>query len=167
MKHAGGRPKVYTQAFIEAQAVALLKYAENCQKNGDPMFVERFSSNQGYSSARCREWANPTHKDHNAEFSAAFSVFKDKQLVDIAEGALKQRYDAGFAFRALKNVSGWRDEQHIQGMAPQIINVIRAETNGSSPKKLAGQVHIHRSSLSGNGVSLGNGKKPLPDPSGS
>ena len=52
-----------------------------------------------------------------------------------------------------------------EGMAPQIITIVRSDE--SPVKAVSGRVHIHRSPISSNGVSLGDGKEPLPDSSGS
>ncbi len=53
--------------------------------------------------------------------------------------------------------------QKVEGdlVPQQIITIVRA--NGSKAQALSGRVSIHRSPVSGNGVSLGNGKKPLRD----
>ncbi len=127
MKSKGGRPigttgsngpSKYTAEFIEAQAEALILFVDKCLALGKPIFFQRFAFMQGYSSQRFSEWVNPQSPTYNEIFSETYRRVKDIQETDIAEGALEQRYDAGFAFRALKNVSGWRDEQHLSASGP-------------------------------------------------
>jgi len=50
-----------------------------------------------------------------------------------------------------------------EGIAPQVINIIRPETNGHSLKNISGQIRLHNGAVPSNGISLGNGKEPLPD----
>ncbi len=46
-------------------------------------------------------------------------------------------------------------------------NIIVVRFDGNQAKELPRRVHIHRGTVPGNGVSLGNGQESLPYPSGS
>lgn len=166
-KHPGGRPKRYTQVFIEAQAEALLIYAKFCHDLKKPMFFQRFGVTQLIPSEYFSQWADKKNENFNEKFYKAYKIFKEWQEADLAEGALENRYDPGFAFRTLKNVAGWRDEQHLhgEGMASNIIQVVR--NNESRTQKVSRRVRILRSPVSGNGSGMGNGKEPLRDSSDS
>lgn len=53
-----------------------------------------------------------------------------------------------------------------EGLISTQIIVIRAE-DGNKTKTISGRLHLHRSPISSNGVSLGNGQESLPDSEGS
>jgi len=95
-----GRPKKYTQQFIEEEAKALLAYA----KRVPVPFEKEFSSKRGYSSQRLSEFAKESE-----EFSEALKKMKDLQEVKIVKAALTGKVIASVAIFTLKNVAGWRD----------------------------------------------------------
>lgn len=107
-------PSRFTQDFIEATADALLTFIDKQLEAKQPLFLSRFAYTQGIARQEFSEWSNKAHPKFNQKFRDAYIKFQEIQESDIAEGAMTGRYDAGFSFRALKNVSGWRDEQHIK-----------------------------------------------------
>lgn len=96
---------------------------------------------------------------------------------DVMENGLQkkvQEFDDDYQTRHKYLETGLKLKKHLESdtdgaIQRSIINIIRFEgkANGSNTKELAGRVHIHRSALSGNGVSMGNGKKSMRNPKGS
>ena len=82
-------------------------------------------------------------------------IFKDLKPEFIAEIAAK------IAIKAIPQTV-FNEGEAIH----QVINIIRAD-NGRNAQKLSGRISVHRSAISGNGIGMGNGKEPLPDPTGS
>lgn len=110
VKNPVGCPLKYTPEFISNQADKILVYVKECLDKKLPIHLNRFSYLQGYAAQRISDFA----KSGNEKFLEAYNCLKSAQEYDLFEGALTNRYDSGFAFRALKNVSGWRDEQHVK-----------------------------------------------------
>ena len=107
-------PSKYTPAKIETIAQDLLEYAQEKRENKEPIFIQGFCVEKNIPRSTLTAMVDKTSIMFKPELLAALSKFKDFQEFDIAEGALQNRYDPGFAFRTLKNVSGWRDETHIK-----------------------------------------------------
>lgn len=160
-------PSKYTPKFIEAQAEALIAFADRIVAIDRFPTLALYSASQGIDRQRFSEWADKKSETFNEKFSDALKKFKGIQEDMLIQKALDGTYNASFSIFTAKNVLGWRDEQHIkgEGIAPQIINIIRPD--GHKAEALSGQIRILRSSVSGNGVGVGNGKESLPDSSGS
>ena len=56
-----------------------------------------------------RRWA-----DRYPEFCCAYTICEHESELNLVDGGLLKRYEAGFVFRALKNKHGWRDETQVQ-----------------------------------------------------
>lgn len=121
-----------------------------------PYFSE-WQKKIGISNQTMHDWT----KVH-VEFLDAYKRAKQLQEEFLMETALKGVHNSTFTIFAMKNICGWRDEQHIKGDGfNQIINIVRSD--GSKVEEVSGRVRVQRSTLSSNGVSLGNGKKSLRD----
>ena len=153
-------------AIIYRDITVTYKDGTTCDKSvpeaSPTPYFSQWQKKIGISNQCFNEWTKK-HQD----FGDAYKRAKQLQEEFLMETALKGVHNSTFTIFAMKNICGWRDEQHIkgEGIAPQIINIIRSD--GNKTEALSGRVHIHRSALSGNGISLGNGKEPLPDSSGS
>jgi len=136
------------------------KVEEKEVANDLPHFVT-FAQKIGVSVETLNAWTKTY-----PEFSEAYSKAKLINERMLASNALKGLYNATFAIFMAKNKFGWRDEQHIkgEGVAPQIV-IVRAD--GNKTETLSGRLHLHRSSVPGNGISLGNGEEPVSDSQGS
>ena len=108
-------PSKYTPAKIEKIAQKLLDYADLKRKEGKPIFIQGFCVEKRIPRSSLNLMIDSTSEHFKPELLEALERFKDYQEFDLAEGSLTSRYDSGFGFRALKNVSGWRDEQTIKG----------------------------------------------------
>lgn len=104
-------PSRYTPAFIEAQAEALLYYAEKAKL---PL-IKEYASTQRIPAQELSNFANPKDSNYNQKFAEALKRFKDiqeyKWCLATASGDVQQ----AFGIFLLKNVSEMRDEQHIKG----------------------------------------------------
>lgn len=118
-------PSKYTQAFIEAQAEALIYYAEKASKPTE----QEYAYTQSLDTKRFSEWANPENPAYSEKFSEALKKFKNiqyyKWLTLAADGNIPP---AVFIFFA-KNAMGMRDEQHIkgEGLAPVLQLIVPRE----------------------------------------
>lgn len=151
-------PSKYTPEFIEAQADAIILYAEREAKPTE----QEYATTQSLDMRRFGEWCDPNKPTYNEKFSVALKRFKQiqyyKWLKQAADGLVPP---AVFIFFA-KNVLGMRDEQHIKGDLPQT-NIIVVRNDGSKAQELSGRVRVLRGPLPGDGISLGNGQESLPD----
>lgn len=66
----GGRPKIYTEEFIDKEAIALQEWMKDKQN----LFIEDFCFERGYHESRITEFA-----EANERFSLAYSMLKMKQ----------------------------------------------------------------------------------------
>jgi len=73
-----------------------------------PPYFMNFALSIGINMDTLTEWRNK-HDD----FSAAYSIAKEKQLQFIMNNALLGGYNASFAWRTLMNLHGWREKQDI------------------------------------------------------
>lgn len=108
-------PSKYTKKFVERLADKLPKFIAKQRSDSLPLFIERFCTRNYISKDKVSLFCRNDSEYYNEKFHNAYKIFKDEQLCDIAEKAMIGKYDPGFAFRTLKNVAGWRDEQYIKG----------------------------------------------------
>lgn len=151
-------PSKYTPAFIEAQAEAILIYADKCVKARRVPFEKEYAYTQRIPSEELSRFAQATDPNYNKKFAQSLKLFKDIQEACIVQGALEGSFNASFSIFALKNLAKWRDEQYLkgEGVANQIITIIRAD--GNKTEEVAGPVRVHECALPGDGIGLGNGK---------
>lgn len=114
MAHPGGRPKKYTPEFLKQLAVRLNLFVSRQRLQAQPIFLQQFGYENNIDASQLSQFCDKNNDCYDEEFSKAYIIAKRVQEYDLAQGALCGRYDAGFAFRTLKNVAGWRDEQHLK-----------------------------------------------------
>ena len=108
-------PTKYKKRFVLALTEKLLAFAQAKIEAGKPIFLQEFCwQNKIPSDVLYRIAEKRLVKLKAKKFIRAYKLVKDLQEADLAEGATTGRYESGFAFRALKNVAGWRDEQHVK-----------------------------------------------------
>ena len=122
-KSLGGRPVVYTEEFINAEADALQEWL----MNDDNFYFKRFALSRGYSSQRLGEFAKV-----NQKFSAILDLAKEWREVRLAEGGLSGKYNAGFTKFIMGNVCGFVDKQQISGDVSNPLSFLLQTVDGSS-----------------------------------
>lgn len=103
---------IYTDDFINAEADALMEYAQGQHAMADTAknevsllvpFLCHFATKRGYPGSYISDWAKKNHK-----IAFALKRFKDYQEAALIGVGLVSKNPA-FAIFALKNVAGWRD----------------------------------------------------------
>jgi len=104
----GGRPKKYTDEFIENEALLF----EEWMKKPDSVYFKEFAFERGYSQKCFSEWA-----EINQKFSETLTRVREWQEMRVAKGTLKNEFNAPFAKFFMGNVCGWvdRNETKISG----------------------------------------------------
>lgn len=110
------KPK-YCQAIIDYFDRPILNILGNAN---DPPFFLNFCLSIEINQDTMHEWISKHPK-----FSEAYKIAKEKQKEFIITNALQNRYNGGFAWRAMMNMHGWRDQQNLQvGMDEATLNTI-------------------------------------------
>lgn len=79
----GGRPKIYTEEFIDKEAAALQEWMKDKQN----LFIEDFCFERGYHESRITEFV-----EANERFSLAYSMLKMKQKTTLFKGGLTKKF---------------------------------------------------------------------------
>lgn len=79
----GGRPKVYTEEFLDKEADALQEWMKDKQN----LFIEDFCLERGYHESRIDEFVQA-----NERFSLAYRMFKMKQKTALFKGGLTKKF---------------------------------------------------------------------------
>ncbi len=121
----GGVPKIYTDEFIEKEAVAL----EEWMKQPGSIYFKRFSFDRGYSYKRLGEFAKS-----NKRFADTFERAKEWQEIRLAEGGLTEEFNGGFCKFVMGNACGWseKNETKISGDATNPLSFIVSDISGNS-----------------------------------
>lgn len=121
----GGRPKKYTEEFIEKEADA---FEEWMQKPNSPWF-EDFANQRGYSPDYLSEWAKQNEK--------FFGVYKRAQAIQkaiLVKGGLTNKFNPSFTKFVMSNTCGWSDrsETKLSGDAGSPLAFILQNVDGTS-----------------------------------
>lgn len=104
-KGEGGKPKVHTDEFIEAEAEAFLAWMD---KPGS-LYYKKFALERGYHPQRLTEWAQK-----NEKFADVYRYSQAWQESKLVEGGLKNAFNAGFTKFVMSNTCGWREKPEEQ-----------------------------------------------------
>lgn len=134
-------PSRYTPEYKKELAEGLIAFAHKCQANDAPMFAEEYAISQDVPPDVFSKMANKDHSYFNEDFFQAYKVFKKMQERQFAVGAMTGKFDSSFTKFAMKNICGWRDEQHLkgEGVANQVLMLVvppNVASNGK-PNRLA------------------------------
>jgi len=121
----GGRPKIYTEEFINNEADELDEWI----KIKDNLFIEDFASERGYSEDRISEFVKV-----NDRFSRSISKFKQKQKTALLKGSLKKQYHFPAASLILGHYHGIyaKTEQKVSGSSDDLIHSVLKKADGDS-----------------------------------
>jgi len=98
----GGRPKKYTEDFINEQADKLIAWFNESPNN---IYFEEFTLSQGINPNRMSEWA-----DCNDKFSVALQIGQRIQELRLKKGATFKELDCNFTKFILINNHGYKDK---------------------------------------------------------
>jgi hypothetical protein len=121
----GGRPKKYTDKFIENEAVEFEKWI---QKPNSPWF-EDFANQRGYSPDYLSEWAK-----ENEKFFGAYKRAQALQKSILVKGGLTNKFNSNFTKFVMANTCGWSDksESKISGDAANPLAFLMQQVDGKS-----------------------------------
>lgn len=121
----GGRPKKYTDEFIENEAEAFEKWIE---KPNSPWF-EDFANQRGYSPDYLSEWAK-----ENKRFFGAYKRAQALQKSILIKGGLSNKFNPSFTKFVMSNTCGWSDrtESKISGNEQSPLAFILQSVDGTS-----------------------------------
>lgn len=121
----GGRPKIYTEEFINIEADTL----EEWIKIKDNLFLEDFAYERGYDAQRLTEWPKV-----NKRFAVATERFKQKQKTALLKGSLKKQYHFPAASLILGHYHGIyaKTEQKVSGSSDDLIQATLKKADGNS-----------------------------------
>lgn len=121
----GGRPKKYTDEFIEKEAVEFEKWIE---KPNSPWF-EDFANQRGYSGEYLSRWAKI-----NEKFNQVYEKAQSMQKGILVKGGLTNKFNSNFTKFVMANTCGWSDksESKISGDAVNPLAFILKSVDGSS-----------------------------------
>lgn len=128
-KNLGGRPKKYTQEFVDNEAVELEKWMEV----EDNIFIEKFCIQRGYHESRVDEFCRLSDK-----FSLVYSMLKMKQKVSLLEGGLINKYKYPMCALILSNNHNIiaKTEQKITGSTIDPLAFVLNAAESQSTKEL-------------------------------
>lgn len=121
----GGRPKKYTQEFIEAEADAFLKWMQ--QK--DSLWFEDFAIQRGYSPDYLSEWAK-----ENPRFEEVYKRSRFWQKSLLIRGGLLSKFNSNITKLVLANTVGWTDkvESKVSGDASNPLAFLLQQADGKT-----------------------------------
>lgn len=119
----GGRPKKYTDDFIEKEADAF----EEWMTRKTSLWYEDFAMERGYNPSLLSEWAKK-----NERFSAVYRNAKSWQQSLLIRGGLSNKFNAGFTKFVMGNVCGWYEKQLLAGDATNPIGFLLTSIDGKT-----------------------------------
>lgn len=125
----GGRPKKYTQEFIEKEADAFLEWMKDPQS----LWYEDFALQRGYDPNLLSLWAK-----ENEKFSGVYRKAQAWQKSKLVKGGLLNEYNAGFTKFVMANTCGWTEKQEtkVSGDAASPLQCIFERVDGNSKELL-------------------------------
>lgn len=125
-KHAGGRPTLYRpeycedlvrffdiDAIIYRDITITYKDGTTCEKTeaeaAPTPYFSQWQKKIGIGHNAFNEWINKY-----PEFQDAYKRAKQLQCEFLMETALKNVHNSTFTIFTMKNICGWRDEQHLK-----------------------------------------------------
>lgn len=128
----GGSPKIYTDEFIEKEAMLF----EEWMKKPDSVYFKEFAFERGYSQKLFSEWAAVNHR-----FAETLQRVKEWQEFRVAKGTLKNEFNAPFAKFFMGNVCGWSEktETKISGDSENPLSCILTNVSGKTKELVSGE----------------------------
>lgn len=124
-KGEGGRPKIYTEEFINNEADAL----EEWMKDKNNIFIEDFCFERGYHDTRIPEFCKV-----NERFSHTYNLFSMKQKSSLFNGGLKKKFAHPMCALILSHNHNihQKTEQKLTGDVTNPLHFIIQNSDGTS-----------------------------------
>ncbi|MFI0435997.1 MAG: hypothetical protein ACH350_09820 [Parachlamydiaceae bacterium] len=121
----GGRPKKYTEEFLDKEAKAL----EEWRRDKNNLFIEDFCLERGYHDSRITEFV-----EANERFSVAYDMFKMKQRSALFKGSLAKKFSYPMCALILSHNHGIiaKTEQKLSGSATDQLACILQSIDGKT-----------------------------------
>jgi hypothetical protein len=121
----GGRPPIYTQDFVDNEAIALLKWMEKKEN----IFIQTFCYERGYSKQRL-----PEFREISIRFADAYSKSLDRQEGMLLYGSLTKKYHYNTAALVLAHSYGiiMKTEQKLTGSPLEPLECIFNAASGKT-----------------------------------
>ena len=103
----GGRPKKFTDEFIENEADALILW----MKKPDSLWYKDFAIERGYLSDKFADFSR-----ENEKFRRAFELSKEWQESKLVKGGLTSVYNPGFTKFVMVNTCKWKEKPEEQSV---------------------------------------------------
>jgi len=119
----GGRPKKYTDEFIEKEAEAF----EEWMTRKNSLWYEDFAMERGYLPQRFSEFA-----EDNQRFAEVYKKAKEWQKSLLLRGGLLNKFNAGFTKFVMGNTCGWYEKTQVSGDAANPLEFLLKNVDGGS-----------------------------------
>lgn len=119
----GGRPKKYTDDFIEKEAEAFREW----MARKDSLWYEDFAMQRGYNPENLSIWAK-----ENEKFSQVYKDAKSWQQSLLIRGGLLNKFNAGFTKFVMSNTCGWYEKTQVSGDAANPMSFLLTNVDGKS-----------------------------------
>lgn len=128
----GGRPKIYTEEFIDKEAIAL----QDWMKDKQNLFIEDFCFERGYHESRITEFV-----EANERFSLAYNMLKMKQKTALFKGGLTKKFAYPMCALILGHNHGIvsKTEQKFSGDKINPLEFILSSIDGQSKDLVNGE----------------------------
>lgn len=121
----GGRPKIYTEEFVDKEADILEKWMED--KNN--LFIGDFTRERGYTIRELTDF-----KKISKRFARTYEKFGDRQMTELFKGGLKRKFAHPMCALILSHSHGvyQKTEQKVTGDVANPLHFIISEVDGST-----------------------------------
>lgn len=124
----GGRPKIYTDQFIEKEADALEKWIEDPSS----IYLKSFCLKRKYHPRCLSEFA-----EKNQRFKEVYEQAKTWQECKLSEGGLTNAFNSGIVKFLMSNICGFSEKPEQQNVTNNTTyNVNYADSEQILPEKL-------------------------------
>ncbi len=121
----GGRPKIYTEEFVDKEADLL----EEWMKDKNNLFIGDFCFDRGYTLGRIDEFVSISKK-----FSLTYDLFKMRQMTELFKGGLKRKFAHPMCALILSHSHGvyQKTEQKVTGDVVNPLAFIVQDVDGTT-----------------------------------
>lgn len=116
-KHAGGRPRKYTDEVLDNLALSLRAWVKDCHKQNKFKLLLEWCFDNDFSPFYFGRYA-----EQHEEFREAYQWAKSYQELQVAKGGLNKTFDPRFAQFFLGCQHGWRSKDDVEAQKRALRN---------------------------------------------